>query len=348
MRKRLNLILDANALAELLRRLNTTHLLSNIPTDPIINTSTFNSPAPPQRSSTWSYNLPPQSDSYIPHYPSNDVRINTTPSLRTPLKIPESSTTVDVSPSFPNNVSRVRSTPPAPTLVTGPDPPPYTSSQTHGYRNSYGHFGAPAPQPVQSFEPPVTTLETRSELYIPRNHPPFSPPPVRPQPSASAEFVPTPFQRSTNLPIPSSQAPVVRHRLHSTNPWVPDTRAFPDIGPPATINLTRHPHTRTRRLASNRASILPQQPETLTYLEGTERITCAICDEAKLRKQFPGFITENCTHEVTTCLECLSTWIGSCIDSKGWKGITCPELKCGKTLIHDEIQQFADTATFEK
>ncbi len=59
-------------------------------------------------------------------------------------------------------------------------------------------------------------------------------------------------------------------------------------------------------------------------------------------------VSRDCNHRPKTCLACLQQWIRAAMTDKAWhdRVVTCPE--CSSALEYNEVQRFADRATFAK
>lgn len=73
---------------------------------------------------------------------------------------------------------------------------------------------------------------------------------------------------------------------------------------------------------------------------------CVICAETLRVSQFPAAaVTDKCTHESNTCLECISHHIRSQLESRMWDQLSCPE--CPVLLRYADVQKYATNATFQ-
>ena len=76
---------------------------------------------------------------------------------------------------------------------------------------------------------------------------------------------------------------------------------------------------------------------------------CAVCREPKEPLEFPTKPpTEECTHTVQTCAECVSMWIESELESKGWQQISCPFPNCSSLLTYEDVKRDASESTFKR
>lgn len=76
------------------------------------------------------------------------------------------------------------------------------------------------------------------------------------------------------------------------------------------------------------------------------RRDCAVCGETKEVDDFPDHITQACDHEVSTCRDCLQSWIASSLESKFWDQIRCSE--CSEVLKHSDMKASASDDVFQK
>jgi hypothetical protein len=86
-----------------------------------------------------------------------------------------------------------------------------------------------------------------------------------------------------------------------------------------------------------------------SYSSAVTEKECVVCTDTKAMRYFPQqSITEKCVHFPSTCLDCLRTHIKTEIDNKAWsdQAVLCPE--CREPLRHDDVQDFADAASFTK
>jgi hypothetical protein len=76
---------------------------------------------------------------------------------------------------------------------------------------------------------------------------------------------------------------------------------------------------------------------------------CIVCADEKAITAFPlHALTDGCTHPPNTCLDCVKMQIKTELSSKVFheQVVGCPE--CKSPLSRDDIQQFADSATFTR
>lgn len=79
----------------------------------------------------------------------------------------------------------------------------------------------------------------------------------------------------------------------------------------------------------------------------TREQECVICTETLRVSQFPEVgVTDRCSHEPNTCLECISHHIQSQLESRRWDQLSCPE--CSALLRFADVQKFATEETFQK
>lgn len=93
-------------------------------------------------------------------------------------------------------------------------------------------------------------------------------------------------------------------------------------------------------------STLVAQKETAAG-RPTSLFTCTICKEADHPSVFPPRrITATCTHATKTCKECIQLWIETCVDTRGWDRVTCPQ--CGQPMSYEDVRAFADEDLFKR
>ena len=74
---------------------------------------------------------------------------------------------------------------------------------------------------------------------------------------------------------------------------------------------------------------------------------CVICVETLRVSQFPeAGVTDECSHESNTCLECISHHIQSQLESRRWDQLSCPE--CPVLLRYADVQKYATKETYHK
>ncbi|KAF2455903.1 hypothetical protein BDY21DRAFT_288967 [Lineolata rhizophorae] len=74
--------------------------------------------------------------------------------------------------------------------------------------------------------------------------------------------------------------------------------------------------------------------------------TCAVCTDDRGRSAFPSRITVKCKHKSNTCRACLSQWLSSELELKGWDRLTCPD--CGESLDYNSVKKHAFQETFQR
>ncbi|KAK6841964.1 hypothetical protein PG987_002824, partial [Apiospora arundinis] len=77
-----------------------------------------------------------------------------------------------------------------------------------------------------------------------------------------------------------------------------------------------------------------------------ETETCVVCSDEKGVSEFPARITKTCSHQPTTCGDCIGQWIASSMDSVSWDRLKCPE--CSGLLAFEDVRAFADPETFQR
>jgi hypothetical protein len=65
---------------------------------------------------------------------------------------------------------------------------------------------------------------------------------------------------------------------------------------------------------------------------------CSTCDTEKPRAEFAVKLSQACTHERTTCQNCVVAWIEGRVADGQWEGIKCCE-KCPETIQNHDIPQ---------
>ncbi|KXS11288.1 hypothetical protein M427DRAFT_115079 [Gonapodya prolifera JEL478] len=74
---------------------------------------------------------------------------------------------------------------------------------------------------------------------------------------------------------------------------------------------------------------------------------CAVCADTKEVTMYPRRpVTSQCTHEVDTCLSCLSKHINNEVHSKMGTQITCPSVDCKKDLEFEDVHRLAAERDF--
>ncbi|KAL3471113.1 hypothetical protein BJX99DRAFT_263559 [Aspergillus californicus] len=73
---------------------------------------------------------------------------------------------------------------------------------------------------------------------------------------------------------------------------------------------------------------------------------CIICLETFLDVKAPDRVSRACAHQVSVCCNCLAKSIKHDLETKFWDEIKCPE--CKTSLIHQDIERFADAETFAR
>lgn len=78
----------------------------------------------------------------------------------------------------------------------------------------------------------------------------------------------------------------------------------------------------------------------------TTKQECVICTETLPLSQFPDAgVTESCSHEPNTCLECVSRHFQSQLESRTWDQLRCPE--CPALLRYADVREYGTEATFQ-
>ncbi|KAL1839319.1 hypothetical protein VTJ49DRAFT_1647 [Mycothermus thermophilus] len=93
------------------------------------------------------------------------------------------------------------------------------------------------------------------------------------------------------------------------------------------------------------AVVISNQRKVTDLLTGDR--DCIICTYTKGATEFPAVaITKDCTHEINTCLACITTCIRTDLQSRLWDDIRCPE--CRAKLEPSDVQRLADNETNER
>lgn len=104
-------------------------------------------------------------------------------------------------------------------------------------------------------------------------------------------------------------------------------------------------HSHSRRLSIKTQILIAFRYERMIQLAKEQE--CVICAETLRVSQYPETgVTDKCTHESNTCLECISHHIHSQLDSRMWDQLSCPE--CPALLGYADVRKFATEATFQK
>lgn len=78
----------------------------------------------------------------------------------------------------------------------------------------------------------------------------------------------------------------------------------------------------------------------------TKEQECVICVETLRVSRFPeAGVTDRCSHESNSCLECISRHIQSQLESRMWDQLSCPE--CPVLLRYADVQKYATKETFQ-
>lgn len=125
----------------------------------------------------------------------------------------------------------------------------------------------------------------------------------------------------------------------------------------ATAPPTHQPINNTNKMSQSLAS----ESEYLAKMQKqahpttARRLACSVCMLTKNfvpwghagKSDFPQHnLTAKCGHESSVCTQCLSSWIGVQLESKGWKAICCPQ--CPNTLEHNVVKKFATPDVFKR
>jgi hypothetical protein len=73
---------------------------------------------------------------------------------------------------------------------------------------------------------------------------------------------------------------------------------------------------------------------------------CVVCDDIHQVADLPSLAS--CDHVPQTCATCYSGWVGSQLESSGWREAKCPEDQCRTKMTYHEIQQIATPEIFQR
>lgn len=124
-----------------------------------------------------------------------------------------------------------------------------------------------------------------------------------------------------------------------------------------TVPPTLQPINNTNKMSQSLISESECPAKTLKLAPPTtaRRLTCSVCTSTKNfvpwgqtgKSDFPQQnLTAKCEHEPSVCIQCLASWIGAQLQSKGWNGICCPQ--CPNTLEHNIVRKFATQDVFKR
>lgn len=75
--------------------------------------------------------------------------------------------------------------------------------------------------------------------------------------------------------------------------------------------------------------------------------TCLSCVEDLPAARFPSStLTDRCSHEMSTCVDCVQQWIDTQLTAQGRNKITC--LECSETLQYADVQRHAEFESFQR
>lgn len=147
-------------------------------------------------------------------------------------------------------------------------------------------------------------------------------------------------------PAPSTMQLPHLPKLHNLTLTPP---ASPPLAPPprtSSLAVTAHAHPTLPSAAGSskprphRQPTLAAQKEIAAGSSSSTHVRCAICKEAEHPSTFPARqITSKCKHPTQTCLECMKSWIETCVETRGWDRCTCPE--CGEYMAYNDVRAFA-------
>ncbi|KAH6650219.1 hypothetical protein F5144DRAFT_555621 [Chaetomium tenue] len=75
-------------------------------------------------------------------------------------------------------------------------------------------------------------------------------------------------------------------------------------------------------------------------------VQCSICIEDKPRAEMPAQNTPRCTHQPTTCKDCLGEWLRSSIERGAWDRLQCPD--CPESLDWRDVKRHASEGAFNR
>jgi len=73
---------------------------------------------------------------------------------------------------------------------------------------------------------------------------------------------------------------------------------------------------------------------------------CVVCGDDKRLPEMPHRVTKGCSHEATTCRECLEMWIQSSMETNEWDRLRCPD--CPEVLTFHDIKAWASEDVFTR
>lgn len=90
--------------------------------------------------------------------------------------------------------------------------------------------------------------------------------------------------------------------------------------------------------------------DTQTDITATiETRECSNCLDEVGASDFPFQpTTDDCVHDLDTCKQCITTWIGTSLDNGNWKNITCLSVDCGAVLQYADVKRNSSDADMER
>lgn len=93
----------------------------------------------------------------------------------------------------------------------------------------------------------------------------------------------------------------------------------------------------------------PSKKERFSLSRLTTRArTCACCREKRSIAHYPIRPTARCSHESTTCQDCIIKWIKSSMSNGEVQRIRCPGTDCRQVISYDDVKNLVPTSIFVK
>ncbi|KAK3372590.1 hypothetical protein B0H63DRAFT_551323 [Podospora didyma] len=146
---------------------------------------------------------------------------------------------------------------------------------------------------------------------------------------------PTPPAVPTTAALPNAQSMPLRTAIASVPTAVPP-QAAQNIPPPQVLTLPR-------------AESPVWEKPLMAQGSANEEKDCVICADSKPLNEFPLLcVSKNCNHSPDACLDCIQRQLRMAMEDKIWCAdvVTCSQ--CNASLEYNEVQLYADRATFEK
>ncbi|ORY01981.1 hypothetical protein BCR34DRAFT_605730 [Clohesyomyces aquaticus] len=141
---------------------------------------------------------------------------------------------------------------------------------------------------------------------------------------------PHPQQSLHSCPLPSHPAPAPPLALSPAHLPPIKRKPTPLTLPSLEKHLPPYPSPLKDKAFHTAHSITLLSPKSL-------RLTCSVCKDMKELSAFPTKrFTKRCAHNPHTCKECMERWVGECVESRGGKGVVCPE--CGEGMGWGDVR----------